>query len=191
MKRSIAVLLLCVMALTLVCCGKNDSSVSADATDVVEIVMEDGGIIKIELYADIAPITVENFKKLVSEKFYDGIVFHRISPGFVIQGGDPTGTGMGGSEENIKGEFLANGVQNSLAHERGIVSMARTQDNNDSASSQFFICLGDAPFLDGQYAAFGKVIEGMDVVDEIAALPVNGETPLDPPVMKTIRFVEE
>lgn len=190
MKRIISVLLLCAMVFTFGACAKKETSVSNDASDVVEIVMEDGGSIKVELYADIAPITVENFKKLVSEEFYDGLIFHRIISGFMIQGGDPTGTGMGGSEENIKGEFLANGVQNTLSHERGVISMARSQDY-DSASSQFFICHADSTYLDGQYAAFGKVIEGMDVVDEIASVAVTGDRPNDPPVIKTIRFVEE
>lgn len=192
MKRIIAVLLLCVMALTLASCGGNKKEASgADATDVVEIVMENGGTIKIELYADIAPITVANFKKLVSENFYDGLIFHRVIANFMIQGGDPTGTGMGGSDETIKGEFLNNGVQNSLSHERGVISMARSNDP-DSASSQFFICHADATYLDGSYAAFGKVIEGMEVVDEIAIVATDAnDKPLTEQKIKTIRFVEE
>ena len=137
---------------------------------MVRIEMENGGIIDIELYPEVAPISVKNFEKLVSEGFYDGIIFHRVISGFMIQGGDPLGMGYGGSDEKIKGEFLANGVMNKLSHTRGVVSMARSQDP-DSASSQFFICHADATFLDGQYAAFGKVIDGIETVDEIAAVP--------------------
>ena len=190
MKKLIAILLLCTMVLGLTACtGK--SNVSETATDVVEIVMENGGSIKVELYADVAPITVENFKKLVSEKFYDGLIFHRVIANFMIQGGDPTGTGMGGSEENIKGEFLNNGIQNTLSHQRGVISMARSQDP-DSASSQFFICHADATYLDGSYAAFGKVIEGMDVVDKIASVETDAnDRPVTEQKIKTIRFVEE
>lgn len=134
---------------------------------MVTIEMENGKKIKIELYPDVAPITVANFEKLVNEGFYDGLIFHRVISGFMIQGGDPQGTGMGGSSEKIKGEFLANGVPNNLKHTRGVISMARSQ-NPDSASSQFFIMHKDAPHLDGQYAAFGRVVEGMETVDEIA-----------------------
>ena len=193
MKRIISVLLLCATVFTFGACAKKEAAVSTstDGNDVVEIVMEDGGSIKIELYADIAPITVANFKKLVSEKFYDGLIFHRVISGFMIQGGDPTGTGMGGSEENIKGEFLANGVENSLSHERGVISMARSQDY-DSASSQFFICHADSTYLDGQYAAFGKVIEGMETVDAIASVTTDAnDKPTVEQKIKTIRFVEE
>ena len=140
---------------------------------MVRIEMETGGIIDIELYEDKAPITCANFKKLVSEGFYDGLIFHRVIAGFMIQGGDPTGTGCGGSKENIKGEFLVNGFKNEISHERGVISMARSQMYN-SASSQFFICHADAKFLDGQYAAFGKVVSGMEVVDEIASVKTDG-----------------
>lgn len=136
---------------------------------MVQIEMEDGGIIKIELDPANAPITCANFEKLVGEGFYDGLIFHRVIAGFMIQGGDPQGTGMGGAKENIKGEFRANGVENSISHKRGVISMARAQNYN-SASSQFFICHADSTFLDGQYAAFGKVVEGMDVVDRIASV---------------------
>jgi len=132
----------------------------------VQIDIQDYGTITAELYADTAPITVKNFLKLVDEKFYDGLTFHRIISGFMIQGGDPKGNGTGGSDENIQGEFAANGVQNDLKHVRGVLSMARSQNMN-SASSQFFIMHEDAPDLDGQYAAFGKVLTGMDVVDAI------------------------
>lgn len=139
---------------------------------MVVIEMENGKKIKLELYPDTAPITVANFEKLVKEGFYDGLIFHRVIEGFMIQGGCPEGTGMGGPKERIKGEFLANGVPNPLKHTRGVISMARSQ-MPDSAGSQFFIMHQDAPHLDGQYAAFGKVIEGMDVVDEIATTEVN------------------
>lgn len=134
---------------------------------MVTIEMENGKKIKLELYPDVAPITVANFERLVKNGFYDGLIFHRVIKGFMIQGGDPEGTGMGGSSEKIKGEFAANGVNNPLKHTRGVISMARSQ-NRDSASSQFFIMHEDAPHLDGQYAAFGKVVEGIEVVDEIA-----------------------
>ena len=141
---------------------------------MVQITMEDGGIIKIELLPEYAPITCANFEKLVGEGFYNGLIFHRVIGGFMIQGGDPTGTGMGGSDEKIKGEFAMNGIKNSLSHERGVISMARSA-HPDSASSQFFICHDDAKFLDGQYAAFGRVVEGLEVVDRIAETETNGQ----------------
>ncbi|MCL2095847.1 MAG: peptidylprolyl isomerase [Oscillospiraceae bacterium] len=133
----------------------------------VTITMENGGVITAELYPDTAPVTVENFVKLAKENFYDGLIFHRIIPGFMIQGGDPNGTGRGGPGYTIKGEFDSNGFKNDLKHERGILSMARTQEP-DSAGSQFFITLRNCPHLDGHYAAFGKVTSGMEVVDAIA-----------------------
>ena len=139
---------------------------------MVTIQMENGKEIKIELYPDVAPATVENFVNLVKDGFYDGLIFHRVIPGFMIQGGCPQGTGMGGPGHTIKGEFAANGVKNDLKHTRGVLSMARS-GNPNSAGSQFFIMHADAPHLDGQYAAFGKVIEVMDVVDEIAAVPTD------------------
>ena len=137
---------------------------------IVTIEMENGGAIKAELYPDVAPITVKNFVDLAKKGFYDGLIFHRVIPGFMIQGGDPTGTGMGGPGHTIKGEFSANGVKNDLKHTRGVLSMARSMMPN-SAGSQFFIMHQNAPHLDGQYAAFGRVIdeESMKVVDEIAA----------------------
>ena len=141
---------------------------------MVQIEMADGGIIRIELNPEAAPITSANFEKLVSQGFYDGLIFHRVIAGFMIQGGDPTGTGMGGAEETIKGEFAVNGVTNPISHKRGVLSMARSQRYN-SASSQFFICHADATFLDGQYAAFGEVVEGMDVVDRIASVATNSQ----------------
>ena len=139
---------------------------------MVVIEMENGAKIELELYPDAAPVTVENFLKLVKNGFYDGLTFHRVIPGFMIQGGDPLGNGMGGAKENIKGEFRANGHNNPIKHERGVISMARAYDPN-SASSQFFIMHQNAPHLDGQYAAFGRVISGMDVVDEIASIPTD------------------
>ena len=134
---------------------------------MVIIEMENGKKITLELYPEHAPETVKNFEELVAKGFYDGLIFHRVIQGFMIQGGDPQGTGMGGSGKNIKGEFLANGFPNTLKHTRGVISMARSQMPN-SASSQFFIMHQDAPHLDGHYAAFGKVVEGIEVVDEIA-----------------------
>ena len=139
---------------------------------MVRITMEDGGIIDIELNEEVAPITCENFKKLVKEGFYNGLTFHRVIPGFMIQGGCPLGNGTGGPGWNIKGEFAANGVNNPLKHTRGVISMARSMNPN-SAGSQFFIMHKDAPHLDGQYAAFGCVMDGMDVVDRIANQPRN------------------
>ena len=139
---------------------------------MVVIEMENGGVIEIELNAAAAPKTVKNFEKLVSEGFYNGLIFHRVIPGFMIQGGDPQGTGMGGADEKIFGEFRANGFDNPLKHTRGVISMARAYNPN-SASSQFFIMHSDAPHLDGQYAAFGKVVSGMEVVDEIASIPTD------------------
>ena len=153
--------------------------------------MEDGGVIDIELNEEAAPITCENFKKLVGQGFYNGLTFHRVIPGFMIQGGCPLGNGTGGPGWNIKGEFAANGVSNPIKHTRGVISMARAMDPN-SAGSQFFIMHEDAPHLDGDYAAFGHVVNGMDVVDEIAATPTNyADKPLKPQVIKTIRVVEE
>ena len=156
---------------------------------MIKITMENGKEIKLELYPDIAPITVENFEKLVSEKFYDGLVFHRVISGFMIQGGCPEGTGMGGPGYHIKGEFASNGIENNLKHTRGVISMARAMDPN-SAGSQFFIMHQDAPHLDGQYAAFGKVIEGMDVVDEIASVECNYmDRPLVPQQIKSVEII--
>lgn len=153
---------------------------------MVVIEMENGKKIKLELYPDAAPITVANFEKLVKENFYDGLIFHRVISGFMIQGGDPEGTGMGGAKEKIKGEFRANGVDNPVKHTRGVISMARSQMPN-SASSQFFIMHKDAPHLDGQYAAFGKVVEGIEVVDEIAEVDTDwNDKPLTEQKIKSI-----
>lgn len=152
--------------------------------------MDNGGIIKLEIDEQAAPVTAKNFLKLVKEGFYDGLTFHRIIPGFMIQGGDPTGTGMGGSKEEIVGEFASNGFKNPIKHTRGVISMARTNDPN-SASSQFFIMHADAPHLDGQYAAFGHVVEGMDTVDSIAKERTDfRDKPLNPVVMKKV-WIEE
>ena len=170
--------------------GESDGTIKFEGNVHVEIEMEDGGIIKLELYPDIAPITVENFVNLAKDGFYDGLIFHRVWQNFMIQGGDPEGTGMGGSGKTIKGEFSANGVKNDLKHTRGVISMARSQ-KFDSASSQFFICDADSPHLDGKYAAFGKVTEGMDVVDRIAAVKVNAnKKPLTDVVIKTIKVID-
>ena len=154
---------------------------------MVRITMEDGGIIDIELNEEVAPITCENFKKLVKEGFYNGLTFHRVIPGFMIQGGCPLGNGTGGPGWNIKGEFAANGVNNPLKHTYGVLSMARSM-MPDSAGSQFFIMTSDSPHLDGQYAAFGKVLEGMDVADAIVSVKRDmRDKPLEPQVMKSIR----
>ncbi len=154
------------------------------ANPIVTIKIKDMGDIKAELYPDVAPITVENFVKLAGSGFYNGLTFHRIISGFMIQGGDPEGTGMGGPGYSIKGEFAANGVANSLNHTRGVLSMARSS-LPDSAGSQFFIMHEDAPYLDGQYAAFGKVIEGIDVVDNVASVKTDyNDRPLEPVVIE-------
>ena len=146
---------------------------------IVTIEMEDGGVIKAELYPEVAPNTVNNFISLIQKGFYDGIIFHRVIPGFMIQGGDPTGTGMGGPGYQIKGEFAQNGFKNNLKHTKGVLSMARSM-MPDSAGSQFFIMHEDAPHLDGAYASFGQVTEGMDVVDRIARAKRNyNDKPLE------------
>ena len=160
---------------------------------MVRITMQDGGVIDLELDEKAAPITVENFLKLVNAKFYDGTIFHRVIAGFMIQGGDPQGTGMGGPGWTIKGEFAQNGVDNPISHKRGVISMARAMDP-DSAGSQFFIMHADGEFLDGQYAAFGHVVNGMDVVDRIASAKTNrwaGDRPYEDQVMETVRVIED
>ena len=150
------------------------------ANPIVTIQMKDGGVMKAELYPDIAPITVKNFVDLAAKGFYNGLIFHRVIPDFMIQGGDPEGTGMGGPGYCIKGEFSANGVRNDLKHTRGVLSMARANDP-DSAGSQFFIMHADYPYLDGQYAAFGKLIEGIEVVDKIVSVRTDyNDRPLVP-----------
>ena len=154
------------------------------------ITMKNGEVMSGELYPDVAPKTVANFVKLAKEGFYEGIIFHRVIRGFMIQGGDPTGTGRGGSKETIPGEFLSNGFVNELKHTRGVLSMARTMDPN-SASSQFFIMHKDAPHLDGQYAAFGKVTEGLEVIDHIASVPTDYlDKPFEPQVIAKVEISE-
>lgn len=178
-KRSLSLLLALVLLVSLTAltgCKSNDSktptqnitayTLKNEKDPVATITMENGGVITVELYPDVAPNTVANFITLANQGFYDGLIFHRVIKGFMIQGGDPNGNGTGGSSQRIKGEFSANGVQNDLKHTRGVLSMARSSAM-DSASSQFFIMHADAPHLDGQYAAFGKVISGMEVVDAI------------------------
>lgn len=175
------------------CGDKPDTS-----THRVAIEVQDFGTIELELYPTKAPITVANFEKLVKEGFYDGLTFHRIVKDFMIQGGDPKGDGSGGSDKTIKGEFSQNGfTRNDIKHERGVISMARSSSSNDSASSQFFIMHGDAPYLDGSYAAFGRVTSGMDVVDAIANVKVkdngSGETstPAKPVVITRMYMIED
>lgn len=211
-KGRLSFLLAMVMVLALGACGKqkdaeNESSAGAESSaageDVsepltgkhhVEITVKDYGTISVELDADAAPVSVTNFVKLAEEGFYDGLTFHRIISGFMIQGGDPLGNGTGGSEEKIKGEFSENGVENPLSHTRGAISMARSSDY-DSASSQFFIVHEDSTYLDGQYACFGYVTEGLEVVDAICeAVPVtdgNGTVAAEnQPVIESIRVID-
>lgn len=183
MKKT-ALLILCGLLLLAACaCGKDSGSDLGSVTDepvYATITMESGGVIKLELYPDIAPQSVYNFVSLARAGFYDGLTFHRIMEGFMIQGGCPNGDGTGGPGYGITGEFVANGIKNNLLHERGVISMARTENNYNSAGSQFFIMHADASSLDGNYAAFGRVTEGMDVVDRIAKRRVkeDGQTPL-------------
>jgi len=153
---------------------------------IVTITMKDGGVIRLELYPETAPVSVNNFISLINRKFYDGLIFHRVIRGFMIQGGCPEGTGMGGPGYSIRGEFAQNGFDNNLKHTEGVLSMARSMDP-DSAGSQFFIMHKNAPHLDGSYAAFGKVIEGMDVVNRIAETPTDrSDRPLENQVMQTV-----
>ena len=171
MKRVLALILVCALSLGLLCsCGKDTQTAPEEPTQVthqrVRFTMESGETFTIELYPEYAPETVDNFVKLVDDGFYNGLTFHRVMKGFMAQGGDPEGTGSGGSDTTIHGEFSANGfTQNTLSHTRGVVSMARNGVDMNSASSQFFICYDDATFLDGDYAAFGMVIDGMETVD--------------------------
>lgn len=194
MKKTILILLTAVLTLGLLAgCGKDGNA--DGGKHHVEINVRDYGTIAVELDADAAPITVENFLKLAEEGFYDGLTFHRIIEGFMMQGGDPEGTGMGGSSQTIKGEFALNGVENNLSHTRGAISMARSSVSYDSASSQFFIVHQDSTGLDGQYACFGYVTSGMEVVDAIceAAEPVDGNGTIaaaDQPVIESIRVID-
>ena len=208
MRKLLSVCLAALLVLSLAGCGKtsvvgitttskapaaNEESQGV-GTHHAEIEIQDYGTITVELDGDAAPITVQNFMDLANAGFYDGLTFHRIISGFMMQGGDPNGNGTGGSENTIKGEFSANGVENPLSHTRGAISMARAQDP-DSASSQFFICHADSTFLDGQYACFGYVTDGMDVVDAVceAAQPTddNGTIPAEQqPVITAIRITD-
>lgn len=222
MKKKFSFLLvLAVLVMGLSACGSSKSDTTSEtkatkapkATETAEVTKEpeskttdtkgkhhakikvkDYGTIEVELDGATAPITVANFIKLVNEKFYDGLTFHRIISGFMIQGGDPLGNGTGGSDETIKGEFSSNGVENNISHKRGVISMARSSDP-DSASSQFFIMHQDSTYLDGEYAAFGKVTKGMSVVDKICedATPTDGNGTIekaDQPVIESIRMVD-
>ena len=164
---------------------------SEEKTLFVKFVMESGDEMVAELYPDVAPITVKNFQKLVDGGFYNGLIFHRVIPGFMIQGGDPKGIGIGGPGWTIKGEFAANGVENDLRHRRGVISLARSAAP-DSAGSQFFIMHRDAPHLDGQYAAFGRLVEGLETVDAICEIPTDyADRPVTDMVMKKVYFVKE
>lgn len=196
MKKFISVLLLALVCLAALCGCKKEEAESPylKGKHHVEIDVQDYGLISAELDADIAPISVTNFINLAKSGFYDGLTFHRIIDGFMIQGGDPTGTGRGGSDSPIKGEFAANGVENKLSHVRGVVSMARSNDYN-SASSQFFIVHEDSSYLDGVYAAFGQVTAGMEVVDQICAnTPVQDDNgtvlPKDQPIITSIKVID-
>ena len=197
MKKIKKLLIITLILIAAVGCSKKENKMDNKyLSGKINVLMQvkDYGDVKIELDADTAPITVTNFVKLVKNKFYDGLTFHRIMDGFMIQGGDPNGDGTGGSDETIKGEFEANGVKNNISHKRGVISMARSM-NNDSASSQFFIVQQDSTFLDKQYAAFGHVTSGMDVVDKRAkdANPTddNGTMPEnEQPVINYIKVID-
>lgn len=198
-KKTAAILLSAVLCLSFASCGKKEAETTDDTSSGygihhAVITVENYGEIKLELDGDTAPITTENFITLAKSGFYDGLTFHRIISGFMIQGGDPKGNGTGGSDKTIKGEFSNNGVKNNISHKRGVISMARSQDMN-SASSQFFIMHKDADYLDGSYAAFGHVTEGMDVVDKLAEnTPVadsNGTVlPDNQPIIKSITVTD-
>ncbi|HLR64855.1 MAG TPA: peptidylprolyl isomerase [Pseudogracilibacillus sp.] len=188
-KLGSIILLALVLTIVVACGNENDktdkeSEGNVDSKPVVSMEMESGDIVEMELYPDIAPNTVANFVTLVEDGFYDGLIFHRVIPGFMIQGGDPEGTGMGGPGYYIPGEFASNDFENSLKHERGVLSMARS-NHPDSAGSQFFIMVEDAEHLDGDYASFGKVISGMETVDDIVAVDRDGnDKPNDDQVIK-------
>ncbi|MBQ4464675.1 MAG: peptidylprolyl isomerase [Oscillospiraceae bacterium] len=179
-------------------CGKKDTVSEAETAETTAAAAAEttGNSFIITLYPDVAPITCENFENLVSQGFYNGLTFHRVVDGFMAQGGDPQGTGMGGSDQTIKGEFQVNGVENTLSHQRGVVSMARSMDY-DSASSQFFICYADCSSLDGSYAAFGEVTEGMEVVDDFLKVErvMGGDgaisSPTKPIVMDSVQMIED
>lgn len=201
MKRKV-ILLFTVILLSIItitgCSNQNDSEKENEnmlkGKHHVDINIKDYGVIKVELDADIAPITVTNFVNLVKDGFYDGLTFHRIIKDFMIQGGDPEGNGTGGSDEEIEGEFASNGVENSISHKRGVISMARSQEYN-SASSQFFIVHKDSTFLDGEYAGFGHVTEGMEIVDKICddVKPTDDNGTVEKnnqPVIESIKYID-
>lgn len=175
------------LILSSVGCAKKNAEVDIKNNPLVTIEMEDGSKMKVELYPKVAPNTVNNFISLVQRGYYDGLIFHRVIPGFMIQGGDPQGTGVGGPGYSIKGEFTNNKFNNDLKHERGVISMARSPQSYDSAGSQFFIMVEDAPGLDGDYASFGKVIEGMEVADKIVlSLRNSADKPVEDQKMKKV-----
>ena len=195
-KKLVCNVLAVVMVFMLAACGKaEEEKTEGVGMHHVEITIKDYGKISVELNGDKAPITVENFLKLAGDGFYDGLTFHRIIDGFMMQGGDPLGTGMGGAEENIKGEFSSNGVENDLSHIRGAISMARSSAK-DSASSQFFIVHKDSTYLDGEYACFGYVTEGLDVVDAVCQADltfIDGDGMVDPksqPIIESIKVID-
>lgn len=195
MKKHIALLLALAMVFAFAACSdKNDGENQTSTLHHVKMEIKDYGTIILELDAAAAPETVENFLSLARSGFYDGLTFHRIIKGFMMQGGDPQGTGFGGSEKTIKGEFSSNGVENNLSHKRGVISMARSSDP-DSASSQFFIVHQDSTGLDGDYAAFGHVTEGIEVVDAVceAAKPIDGNGSIAPeaqPVITSVTVID-
>lgn len=199
MKKWIVLLMAALMLLSLACAKGTEASASGKTTETKEdtnvdkshpiatVTMKDGGVIQLELYPETAPESVKNFISLANSGFYDGLIFHRVIAGFMIQGGDPDGRGTGGPGYSIKGEFNANGVKNDISHVRGVLSMARAQAY-DSAGSQFFIMHQDGTYLDGQYAAFGRVISGMDVVDAIAKVTTDSrDKPYKDQIMETVR----
>ena len=192
MKRTISVILS--LTLILLCFSSCGTKGGLKGTHHVEMIIRDYGTVKIELDGDEAPLTVENFVDLCNKGFYDGLTFHRYVKDFVLQGGDPEGTGLGGCESSVKGEFSANGIKNTIKHKRGVISMARNQFDYNSASSQFFICLRNScsTDLDGQYAAFGKITEGMDIIDKICeSVPESDCIPADQqPVIETIKVID-
>ena len=192
MKRTISVILS--LTLILLCFYSCGAKGGLKGTHHVEMIIRDYGTVKIELDGDEAPLTVENFVDLCNKGFYDGLTFHRYVKDFVLQGGDPEGTGLGGCESSVEGEFSANGIKNTIKHKRGVISMARNQFDYNSASSQFFICLRNScsTDLDGQYAAFGKITEGMEIIDKICeSVPESDCIPADQqPVIETIKVID-
>lgn len=191
MKRAISIIMSAVLILL---CFASCGSKGMKGTHHAEMVIKGYGTVKIELYGDQAPLTVENFVNLCENGFYNGLTFHRYVKDFVLQGGDPEGTGLGGCESSLTGEFSANGIKNTIKHKRGVISMARNQFDYNSASSQFFICLKNscADDLDGQYAAFGKITDGMDIIDKIcSSLPESDCLPKDQqPVIESIKVID-